>query len=246
MMILRHLFIAFPLLLVALFASGQSKNTEDIILLKNGSLYRGQILEQKEGTIKLLTYARNEIVFSMDEVAEVKYDQLIEGSAKNKEDFVKQKGITNLSQLGLGFGLDNDGYFSATFNFQTAFGYIFSPKIMAGAGVAADIHTSEVVTYPVFALGQYTFYGEQLAPFVRLELGASFYGSSYYTYDKTEPRLMGSLTLGIRKYIAKNTAYYFCLMYRNQGYGYKEDIFNGIREGTYTFNRIFVVYGFQF
>ena len=98
-------YVVFLFVLLSSFIIAKS-NTEDVIYLKNGGIFRGKIVEQiPNKTIKIETADRNVFVFPMNEI-----DKFDKEEIQSKNEMSLPKGYRGIVEVGYQFGVGEFGY----------------------------------------------------------------------------------------------------------------------------------------
>lgn len=162
----KYMTSAFTLLLIIslpLLVSAQSEK-EDVVYLKDGSILRGEIIEQSAGeAIKLQMVGRNVLVINLDEVEKINKEEP-SGTAH-----YKTSGYFN--HTGMDMLPSQDG---TTVRFQMVNGYQFQPKFSLGLGIAFVPYNDPLGLIPVFVDGRYKFREANTTPFIFGRIGYSF------------------------------------------------------------------------
>jgi hypothetical protein len=131
-----RLILVFLLLIAAGPLTAQ-EFSEDVVYLKNGSIIRGTILEQKPGEyIKIATHDRNIWVFKMEEVEKITRETVV---IKGKEPvMLRPDGYYNVSEVGFSISRQMWGGYSTGFSANTINGYKFNRFLATGVLVGID------------------------------------------------------------------------------------------------------------
>jgi hypothetical protein len=196
----KTLFVLSFLLLSAV-AFAQTP-MEDVVYLKNGSVIRGIITEQKIGeSLKIKLLGGSIFVFQQNEIDSVKKEAVIATAAPNskKEYFRKDKGYRSITELGIicGFGSNNtQQYYYGSNTAQSDFGvslhtingYQFSRWLFVGGGVGIDRFITYKQTFSPFYLRVASeFLKKRATPYIYADLGYAhmwkFKSDEYTTYN---------------------------------------------------------------
>lgn len=181
------------------------QNMQEVLYLKNGSIIRGVIVEEKYGeSVKIQTADGCVYVYKMDEIEKkTKEAPIVQNagySSYGQAVMEKKKGPTRgyraFINFGLGAGVGEYG--EETFEISTVHGYQINPKWFAGLGFAEQYYIeSDCSAVPVFAEGRYEFKEGKFSPFVSLRLGASFdgWGACFYYAPSFGLRVANRLNL---------------------------------------------------
>lgn len=157
-LLLLLLLLSMPLLLAA------QSNTEDVIYFRDGSILRGEIIEQNGNeSLKIKTTGRNVFVVELTEVREIKKEK-IPGT-----EYFKKSGYINHTSLNIMPG----GSHTAA-NFQMVNGYQFTPRLSAGLGIGFVLYNDPLNLISLFVDVKYKFKEANTTPFVFFKSGYSF------------------------------------------------------------------------
>lgn len=177
------LLVCTCLLTASLFAQFE---TEDVVYLKNGSVIRGKITEQKFGeTLKIELLGGSIFVFNETEIDSIRKENVRKAKLERikKDYYRKDRGYRNTTQLGLIYGVnlkqDNDPYDYYNNNkddlglsIHTINGYQFWPYLYIGAGVGIDRFISYKQTFsPFYVRVSSEFLKRKVTPYVFMDGG---------------------------------------------------------------------------
>ncbi len=153
------LFLTF--LPATLFAQ---QKVEDVVYLKNGSIIRGEIVEMNEGEyLKIVTTGRNIFVFSMDEVENIRLEEVPETQYFKNYGYMSRSGIDMLQ-----------GSDSVTPRFYTVHGIQFTPHFGAGFGIGITLYNDPLTLIPFYVDLNLRFLKANASPFLSLKAGYNF------------------------------------------------------------------------
>ncbi|MFI5136071.1 MAG: hypothetical protein ACHQD9_09485 [Chitinophagales bacterium] len=196
--------IFFPafLFLFCIQAFSQS-HLQDVIQLKDGSIYRGLIKEESKDEIKLET-GGNLIVIQRANVDTVYFKT--ETASRDYIFRQKQFGYFNVTTIGDAVGskpadiYGNGGGTANGISAQTVHGYRFYSHYMAGAGAGVDVVGNPMLQF--YADARYEPLKSQFTPYVFADLG---YGidlrgddSTWYQKTSYSGGMMWGLGAGMR------------------------------------------------
>ena len=244
-------------LLTILFALGfttfyhssfaQSK-TQDVIYLKEGSIYRGDVTGiGLDGSIKLLTAGNNLIVFSKSSIDSMKQESY---KAKNYSALnIKPKGFFNITSVGLMAGENGAGAL-----FETVNGYRFNHLLAIGGGVG--IEYSDVVLMPLYFSVRSDLFSGKVTPFVHADCGYNFMvgqRNNYYYYyyeDSDNTTNHGGLNAGAGVGVKINTRGDFAFMiswaYKFEQWSRDYDYMDTHNHYDYEYQRMVLKVGLEF
>ncbi len=120
------IFSSLCLLAFSLTADAQ-KNMEDVLYLKNGSILRGQVIDQTDSIIRIRLIGGSELVIDTKDIS----NRTSEKALKPPKYFHnKDKGIYSLSSIGLHHDFESN----LDLLIETSLGYQFHPRIAVGVG----------------------------------------------------------------------------------------------------------------
>lgn len=149
----------FPELTEAQPESGQG----DVVYLKDGSILRGQIVENSGDEIKLEMVGRNVLVIKMEEVERLSRDDISSAEHYKSSGYFNHTGMTVLP-----------GTESTTVRFQMVNGYQISPRFSLGLGIGFVPYNDPLGLIPLFMEGRYKFKKANTTPFLFLRTGYNF------------------------------------------------------------------------
>lgn len=164
-------------------ATPVDSNCVDLIYLKNGSLFRGKIVEYKPGeSLTVQTLSGLKLWFEDKQVRKIVQDCPKVRPAKThtaRQYSFRERGIYNATRIGLLLGDAHWGQSAKGGFFQHTTGWQFSRMLGAGIGVGAEnftIDTDDAATYPVFAEARGYFLPQKVSPYFSLAGGYAFAG----------------------------------------------------------------------
>ncbi len=163
--------------------SAQNKK-EDVVYLKNGSIYRGIIIEQNpEQNIKIQTHFKNVIVINYAEIEKINKEAILpEPSKKDSKQFeIKKRGFASFSEIGYGIGLYNPSFqpFYEThltgnyLGFKSVNGYQFNEYFVLGIGLEYNDY-KEVQAFPVTIDARFCLINQKSSPVFIWNMGYTF------------------------------------------------------------------------
>lgn len=245
---------------IALAQSG----VQDIIYLKDGSMFRGIIKEQYPDSLVKIEIAGGNVI-AID-AAELDYiDYKVKNTArlsapvqKEAAPVRKDHGYFNATEMGVlpGVKYNYDYYYgsqyaetSVGFTVQTIHGYRFNPHLLAGAGLAIDIIQQPMGQ--LFADVRWEILKRKATPFVFGDAGYGIPLSKGINDDNTQTTNKGGITAGAGVGMRIN--------FRDEGaflmeVGFKMDKRSehivsdwwGDKTNKYTYNRLAIRFGLAF
>ncbi|RMG23549.1 MAG: hypothetical protein D6730_14295 [Bacteroidetes bacterium] len=154
----------------------QSHLLEDVVYLHNGSIIRGQLLENVPGShVRIGILGGSELVYQYEEIERITQEPSPYRNIKlklYKDDMpvtYRQKGIYNLFSLGMGFG-ENEWGGTANVSFQYRLGWHFGQYLNAGLGSGLDPYGAGLFM-PVWAEIHGDLMQKVVSPHYVLQLG---------------------------------------------------------------------------
>ncbi len=223
-------------------------NTQDVIYLKDGSIYRGQISgTTTDGSIKLLTHDNNLIVFNKSQIDSMKQESF---KGKNYSTLnIKSKGVFSITSVGLMAGENGTGGL-----FETVNGYRFNHFLAIGGGVG--IEYSDVVLMPLYFSLRSDLFSGKATPFIHADCGYNFMvgqrNNNYYFYYE-DPDLTtnhGGLNVGAGVGVKINTRGDFAFMiswaYKFEQWTRDYDYMDTHNHYDYEYQRMVLKVGLEF
>jgi hypothetical protein len=222
--------ISLYLLASCLAFNSLAQSAEDTVVLTDGSVIRGQIIEyiwQDHVTIK----SANGAVFTYP-ASQIQSVHPVFGADKKS----KEKGYFNQTSTGVLVGNAMYGP-QVNFTFTSINGYQINRHFAAGAGLGLNF-LSDRLYFPVFADARFYLRDSENSPYVSLQGGylvADGFEHDNYDIWGYNPRRyhgggMGGLEVGIRNYTKENFGMTFAIGYQFQRLSstYDEYFWNGM------------------
>lgn len=228
---MKKLFF-FIFLFLGFASSSIAQNIQEVVFLKNGSVIRGEVIEQiPNKTLKIKTADGSIFSYEMSEVEKiVKETREVNSPAGN---YIIKRGYRGFVDLGytIGVGENKLGRVDIT----TSHGYQFNPYFFIGAGVGLCYWTEpEELGVPVFIDFRTDIpTGSKISPFVDLKLGTDAATQKFCHY--------GNFAIGCRIALVKQLAFNVSLGYQFQKYEA-----GTIKKATFTTNGISIKAGIEF
>ena len=242
--------IVFLLLLSSVALLAQS-GTEDIVYLKNGSIIRGKIIEQKDSDFLRIQIEGGTIFqFSWQEIDKIETGVAKINSEKDKKEIkYRTKGYFNDTELALLMGERFSQWspgISTAFSFSTVNGYRFNRFLKTGGGIGLDIYNFEgLMLMPVFLRVSGDLLKLPVSPFYVLDAGYSFLLSE--SEENSKGGIMLNPAFGIKINSASGNAFIIKGGYRFQKAQEEVIMWNDNRLlNQYEFSRVVIGIGFHF
>ena len=143
MNILKHLLLLFFLILITSnFSYGQQNNVEDVLYLKDGSILRGEIIEDLSQTVRIRLIGGSELVIKTENITKRKEEKKY---IPEKHFHNKKRGIYNLSSIGLHYDFEDN----LDLLVETSIGYQIDPRFAIGIGSHITSYNGNVFV-PIF------------------------------------------------------------------------------------------------
>ncbi|MEM7370594.1 MAG: hypothetical protein AAF587_18425 [Bacteroidota bacterium] len=211
---------------VSLFIIGplfaQKAGYEDVIYLKNGSVIRGEIVEQEvRGTVKIVLLGGSILVYEQSDIEIITqepsiYREIIRQRNKRfRRPFFRQQGVT----YGIGFQFLSHG---STWNWRLdpalslRIGYRFKPQLEVGGSTGIHMYSSGlVIPAYVFLKGQQA--QKKFALAYMAEAGTGVFGiSTQFNTTAFRPSLAGQLGGGLAIHTTKRLEWWLLVSYKFQ------------------------------
>lgn len=194
-------------------SNAQNKKLEDVIFLKNESVYRGTIILRDSLRTKLQTSNGSILVFDHNDISKTERQQPF-GSYR-----AKPGSFAHYTELGpLVAGKTTiDGVTTAAFSFQTVNGYRFNQFVFTGAGIGIDLYATQTML-PLFGSirGDFSSTGS-IIPFYFVDAG---YAVNITQNSATTSDFRGGLLyaggLGVKIPFNKSAGFLLSFGYRYQ------------------------------
>ncbi len=207
------------LVLLTLTVAAQDKPTNNILYLKNGSVLKGRIIENKpKESVKIQLSDKSIWVFKNSEVEKIDTLSLLSKAKQNELIFNPQKGFFTQAQFELMPSKKNSDEGTVP-SVLGVLGYQLNKHFSAGVGTGVEaFHISMM---PVFAEGRYYFLNDHYTPFVNMKGGYAFpleNGKDDYRNIKLTSKggMMAGAEVGFLKSLTPKTFLTFSIGYRYQ------------------------------
>ncbi len=219
----------FLLVFLCSFAAWSQTKTEDVVYLKNGSIIRGNIVEQKIGeSLKIELLGGSVFVFQQTEIDSIKKEAALnQKNYRNKQNYtIREKGFRNMTEMSLicGFGTNDNNYYGYNpndygFSLQTVNGYKWSRWIYTGAGIGIDRFITYKQTFaPFYFRASSEFLKKRITPYAFADIGYAHMLQSRGYDDFTQNKNRGGLYFasggGVRFYTRSHTSVSLSVSYR--------------------------------
>jgi len=206
---IKQFLVLFSFVLISAFAFAQS-NFQDVVYLKNGSIIRGIIIEQRPNqSIKIETADRSVFVYQMDEIEKLTKEPF-RGQSNNKSANLKS-GYKGIIEAGYQFKVGNFGMDRVHLNIIN--GYQVNPYFSFGFGTGLRYYLdAEAILIPVFVHFRTSFIDKIVSPYLSLGVGYSFDA----TNDFNGVGFLLNPAIGVRFKVSGKTALHVGVGYEMQ------------------------------
>lgn len=233
------------LLLLSSFASAQK--FEDVVYLKNGSIIRGQIIENiPDQYVKIQVAGGSIWVFQKDDILRISHEIPVKYQKIYEE---KSKGFYNSSMLGLIVGGYSYYYNPVSLSLQITNGYKWQNKLYAGFTTGFEF--LKIPAMPLRLEGRWDIFDSRISPYLKFSSGYIFPLDGTHT-EEWEYNYKGGFSfcpaLGFRSYFSLNSGLdlHFGFLYEEL-YSKRFDTYlNTTIDRREIFNRIYFSIGFIF
>ncbi|GAB4374651.1 MAG: hypothetical protein Kow0075_00470 [Salibacteraceae bacterium] len=208
---MKKLLIGFAM--VQMVFAAYSQNTSDIIFLKDGIIYRGEVLEYQPGEFALFRKPTGETTkIDFQNIERIK----LNGEALSGFNMQPSKGLYTTVDLGLNTNWSTNYYYgNVAGGFLAAFGMRVLPKLETGLGLGLEGWGNQVLT-PVLADLRYHITRKALSPFLQLRCGYAVPMNNYKVNGIYALRggVTGSSHLGIKAQVSDQLSFMMSVGYR--------------------------------
>ncbi len=215
------------------------ENREDVVYFKDGSILRGEIIEQNGNeSLKIKTVGRNVIVVMLEEVKEIRKEEV------PGKQYFKEKGYVNLSGVSI-----LPGGSTSTPSFQMINGYQFNSQLSAGIGIGFVLYNDPLNLMPLFLDIKYKFLEANTTPFVFFKSGYSFSILPDESMEVESHRggFMMNPGVGLQFDTSGGFGIYFSAGYNLDNSSFEQEGFNGrIIVNDISYRRLLLGFGLTF
>jgi hypothetical protein len=239
--------IALILCVTMLYVSeANSQKTVDVLYLRNGSIIRGTITDDKEEIVKIETCCGSLLIFQKSDIEKTEQEVKI-----RKSNSVKEKGYLNFTSFGVILGSSSNEK-RAPFSALMEHNYKFNQYFAAGGVIGVEMLNETV--FPVAVNLKFILPLQTGNLFLGTSAGYSFSTEKPMSYDygsniikSASGGIMANAELGYVLPVTENTAIFAAIGYRYNELNYKlQDWW--IRDSTRTiyYNRVSIRLGISF
>lgn len=223
--------------------SFSQNNMEDVVYLKNGSIYRGIIIEEVPNqSIKIQTYDMNVLFFKLEEIEKfTKEYKLNNKKFKNKnldsdrlpsQGEIRNQGFSTIFESSFSNGTGTYDFNYSTIRnvdwavgFKTVNGYQFNDYLFAGGGVGVDFYSKS--TYlPVSLDVRMSLLKDKFTPTINANIGYAF-----ALNGAVEGGYVVNPTVGFKVDVSEKVAYLFNVGVKFQQQTYVNEMNNVYYDG---------------
>jgi len=257
-----------PILLffINLTIHAQQIQLEEKVYLKNGSIIRGNVIEQiPNKTLKIQTADGSIFVYEMEQVEKITKEPIEakqnifksdQSHQQSNKDYLENKigrpmGMVQFFGVGYQDMSDYVTIKTAYFNYNFVYGYQFINHIFVGGGVGMEHMVGDIVNkvynlrIPIFGTLKFNFTDTQVSPFIRCDLGHYF-----NTYDYLGNGFFFHPTIGLDFNLGRAKRKALFLSFSIAEYGGNIIIsgysYNGISRRGYNNNKFHLKSGMNF
>lgn len=235
----KSLLIAFMLCISGIVFSQTEIYT---IYLKNGSTYKGMVVEKIPGeTITIQTAENEKLKLSYDDIQKITLTEALEKNEYAKTDSIqpyryKRRGFINYTEVSFSKGYgevgnagSNNKNTDRSFGIRTVNGFQFSEHISVGLGIGLEKYINVLLVPVTFDL-RFTFKKGKTSPTLNINAG----GAPNIKGVKEGGGFVVNPSFGIKTYVSRKTAFFFNVGYKIQQNSY--DYQTGISGQTISFS----------
>lgn len=242
---MKKVYSLFTLLaLLFLFTGAWAQQKTDVVYLKNGSVIKGELVENNESTTKIKTICGNVWVFEKDEIQKTEtLDEPLPG-------YMKNSGYFNFTTLGFLIGSNADDN-PAIVSIIMDHSYKINNHLLIGGITGLEFFNETSVPLGINVKGMLTAKGKS-AFFTQGSMGYSVpveevSPDDYNNYKDTRGGLFAAAGMGVIFPSQSNLNFFIGLGYRYNELNYvREDWFYGDIDRKVKYNRFSLKFGIVF
>lgn len=237
--------------LLAFCINAEAQHYEEVVYLMNGSVIRGDVIEQNKEKIKIKIAGGSILVYEMSEVERITKEEKKIKDKKGAKDFrFKETGYYNAVSFGLLPGQDEFGNFPFGGSLHYVLGYQYQPIIGAGIGIGADTYLYSEIrnVIPLYLEARgYLTENQPFSPYYSVQAG---YGFALVNNTQSMIDAKGGIMLhpkvGFRFPSRSNASFTTEIGYLFQKASFTFDDWQGRYRDSVSFRRISVRLGILF
>jgi sRNA-binding regulator protein Hfq len=248
---MKYLKYLLTIGLLTCFINADAQYYEEVVYLTNGSIIRGEVIEQTKETIKIQIEGGSILVYKMDEVERIVKEEKKIKSKKTERDYqVQDTGYFHSINFGFLPGRNAEwGDFAFGGSLHYTFGYQYKRMLGAGIGVGGDayIYNNIQNVFPVYLQARGYFLNQPFSPYYSVNVGYGFATSNNaWNIVDASGGLYVHPKIGFRLASRSNAAFTVELGYSHQMAKYTYDDWQGRYEDKMSFRRISILFGVLF
>ena len=218
---IRYLFFLILICKMSLHLNAQI-STEDVIHLKDGTIYYGQIIEQKVGE-----YVKLELIGgSLMIIEQEKIDRITRKPSRYrsinrvmnfpvKSLYFHEKGVYKALATSFSFGEGRWGGVRLDMSLNYRLGYRFSRYLGVGGGIGLSDYRSGLIV-PLFLDVHGDLLRKHISPYYHFQFGYGWGATSHWPVDEIRGGWMNYGALGVKIRTIKRLEWVFSLGYKSQ------------------------------
>ena len=248
---MKYLKYLLTIGLLTFFINADAQYYEEVVYLTNGSIIRGDVIEQTKETIKIQIAGGSILVYKMEEVEKIVKEEKVLKFKKAERDYqIKETGYYNAITFGFLPGREAEwGDLAFGGSLHYTFGYQYKRILGAGVGIGADVYIYNEIQnlFPIYLQGKGYLSSKPFSPYYCVDAGYGFatVGNSWNIVD-AKGGLYIHPKIGFRFASRANAAFTMELGYSYQGAKYIYDDWQGRYEDKMSFRRVSVLFGVLF
>lgn len=248
---MKYLKYLLTIGLLTCFVNADAQYYEEVVYLTNGSIIRGDVIEQTKEVIKIEIAGGSILVYKMEEVEKIiKEEKVLKFKKKERDYQIKDTGYFHSISFGFLPGRNAQfGNFAFGGSLHYTFGYQYKRILGVGIGVGTDayIYNNIQNIFPVYLEARGYFSDKPFSPYYRVDVGYGFttVGNSWNIIDASGG-LYVHPKIGFRFPSRSNAAFVMELGYSHQGAKYTYDDWQGRYEDSMAFRRVSLLFGILF
>lgn len=237
--------------LLAFCMNAEAQYYEEVVYLSNGSVIRGDVIEQTKEEIKIKIAGGSILVYKMSEVERITKEEKESKGKKEIKDFkFKETDYYHAVSFGLLPGQGEFGGFAFGGSLHYVFGYQYKPIIGAGVGIGADSYIySEIRNIiPVYLEARgYLTKNQPFAPYYSVQAGYGFaLVNDIWNMTDATGGIMLHPKVGFRFPSRSNASFTAEIGYLFQNASFVFDDWQGRYQDDVSFRRISIRFGVLF
>ncbi|MFT5834185.1 MAG: sRNA-binding regulator protein Hfq [Cognaticolwellia sp.] len=247
---MKYLKYLLTIGLLTCFINADAQYYEEVVYLTNGSVIRGNVLEQTKETIKIEITGGSILVYKMSEVEKiVKEEKKLKFKKKERDYQIKETGYYNAISVGFLPGLGQFGDFAFGGSLHYTFGYQYKPILGAGIGIGGDAYIYDAIQniIPIYLEGRGYFSNKPFSAYYSVNAGYGFaLRSNAWNVTDEKGGIYVHPKIGFRFPSRSNAAFTMELGYSYQRATFTYDDWQGRYEDKISFRRISMRFGVLF